>query len=249
MLLGISTTVATCTKYKMKKIPLLLTLLFVGHLTTAQEKWFTSFTDSTALVENANKIATIFINDVKRLKPDIKMDVRVVMNTTPSLIFYNENEKTVNLPLWEQLIPEQKNFFYDVAGNEEYGETAFGLFFNGFYLAHELGHAFQHAAEGSLAPSSYADEYFANTLAILWWKKQKRNEELRMCYEYAKKMWSALPSPVPNGMSVQEFFTKNFASQNPYSYGYMQFYQFIQIYEDHTLTDFDTYIKQSLLNS
>ena len=70
--------------------------------------------------------------------------------------------------------------------------------------------------------------------------------ELKQCYEYAKKMWSQLPNPVPKEMSIQKFFTENFevGSQSPYSYGYMQFHQFIQIYEDKTLTDFDTFIKQ-----
>ncbi len=232
----------------MKGITLLLALTFVANLTFAQEKWFTPFADSILLVNNANKISTIFINDIKKIKPDIKFDIRAIINTTPSLIFYDENTKTVNLPLWEQLIPEQKNFFYEVAGAEETGKMAFGLFFNGFYLSHELGHAFQHQVQDNLS-QSYDSEYFANTVAILWWRKQKREEELKMCYEYAKKMWSQLPNPVPDGMSIQEFFTKNFevGSQSPYAYGYMQFHQFIQIYEDETLTDFDTFIKQSLI--
>ncbi|WP_422080982.1 hypothetical protein [Ulvibacterium sp.] len=229
----------------MKRIALLLALTLATNLTFAQEKWFVRFTDSISLVNNANKIATIFVDDIKKIKPDIKFDIKAIMNTTPSLIFYNENTKTVNLPLWEQLKPEQKNFFYEVAGNEESGKTAFGLFFNGFYLSHELGHTFQHQVQGSL-PQSYDSEYFANTIAILWWRKRMKEVELKQCYEYAKKMWSQLPNPVPKEMSIQKFFTENFevGSQSPYSYGYMQFHQFIQIYEDKTLTDFDTFIKQ-----
>ena len=112
----------------MKRIALLLALTLATNLTFAQEKWFVRFTDSISLVNNANKIATIFVDDIKKIKPDIKFDIKAIMNTTPSLIFYNENTKTVNLPLWEQLKPEQKNFFYEVAGNEESGKTAFGLF-------------------------------------------------------------------------------------------------------------------------
>ena len=232
----------------MKQKFLLYILILNLNFTYAQETWFTLFTDSTSLVKNANKLSMAFVSDVKKINPDIKLEATSIVNTTPSLIFYNGETKTINLPLWVQVAPDQKNFFYDVAGGEDSGKTAFGLFFNGFYLSHEMAHAFQHSVEGTLPQSSYDNEYFANTVAILWWRKQKRNTELKMCYEYAKKMWLQMPNPVPNGMSTREFFTKNFASQNPYSYGFMQFYQFIQIYEDNTLPDFDTFIKLSLNN-
>jgi hypothetical protein len=51
---------------------------------------------------------------------------------------------------------------------------------------------------------------------------------------------------VPKNMSEEEYFTKNYeeASSNPYTYGYMQFKQFIQIYEDKNLPEFDSFIKK-----
>ena len=110
-------------------MPLLLTMLLVANLTFAQEKWFTPFTDSVALVNSANKTASIFIKDIQRIHPGIEFDVSAILNTTRSLVFYHQNTKTVNLPLWEQLVPEQKKFFYDVTGNEASGKIAFGLFF------------------------------------------------------------------------------------------------------------------------
>ena len=115
-------------------------------------------------------------------------------------------------------------------------------------MPHELGHAFQDVITDSTVGLSYQNEYFANTIAILWWRKHKRIKELELCYEYAKKMWSNLPNPVPKNMSEEVYFTKNYeeASQNPYTYGYMQFKQFIQIYEDKTLPDFDIFIKKYL---
>jgi hypothetical protein len=140
-----------------------------------------------------------------------------------------------------------KKFFYEVAGGEAEGKNAFGLFFNGFYLPHELGHALQDIVEkGSV--TSYNNEYFANTVAILWWRKAGKEKELKSCYEAAKKMWTKLPNPVPAGEAEDAYFTKNYevASQNPYTYGYMQFKQFIQLYEDKTLPDFDTFIKNYL---
>lgn len=115
-------------------------------------------------------------------------------------------------------------------------------------MPHELGHAFQDATNDSAIGVSYKNEFLANTIAILWWRKHKRSQELKLCYEYAKKMWLKLPNPVPNNISEEDYFTRNYeaASQNPYTYGYMQFKQFIEIYEDKNLPEFDIFIKQYL---
>ena len=49
-------------------------------------------------------------------------------------------------------------------------------------------------------------------------------------------------------MTIEEYFTKNYfkATEDPYNYGYMQFKQFIEIYEDKSLPDFDSFIKSYL---
>ena len=134
-----------------------------------------------------------------------------------------------------------------VAGGEIAGKKVFGLFFNGFYLPHELGHGLQHKVESSLS-ASYKNEYFANTIAYLWFKKQGRKKELKNCYNYAKKIWTKLPNPVPTGMTIEEYFLKNYekASEDPYTYGYMQFKQFIEIYEDETLPGFNAFVEKYL---
>jgi hypothetical protein len=231
----------------MRKVTLSIILILLITASFAQQKWFTLYTDSASMVKDGSEIVKLFTKDIEKIKPDIQLNVKTVLHTTPYLIYYDDKEKTANLPLWEQVIPEQKNFFYQIAGSETDGKRVFALFFNGFYLPHELGHAFQSAIQDSLH-NSYANEYFANTIAILWWRKHKRGKELKMCYEDAKKIWMKLPNPVPKGMTIEEYFTKNYekASQDPVTYGYMQFKQFIQIYEDQTLPDFDTFITKHL---
>jgi hypothetical protein len=230
----------------MKKIVFLL-LIASNNLVMAQTNWFTRYSDSIALVKDGNIITDKFIEDVRRIKPDIEFNVKTILNTTPYLIYYDGHVKTANLPLWSQVIPEQQRFFYEVAGSELEGKNAFGYFFNGFYLPHELGHALQEIMEGNLQ-GSYENEYFANTIAFLWWKKKGREKELEQCYESAKKMWEKLPNPIPQGMTIQEFFSKNYekASENPYVYGYMQFKQFILIYEDKNLPNFDNFVRNYL---
>lgn len=230
----------------MKQFIVLSAFMLFTCQTFAQKNWFSLYKDSIALVTDAKKITTIFENDIKKIKPNLKFSIKAVLNTSPYLIYYDDRNLTANLPIWEQVIPQQKSFFYEVAGSESEGQKAFALFFNGFYLPHELGHAFQDLTTDSTVGVSYQNEYFANVIAILWWRKHKRIKELALCYAYAKKIWSNLPNPVPKNMSEEVYFTKNYeeASQNPYTYGYMQFKQFIQIYEDKNLPDFDTYIKK-----
>jgi len=227
----------------MKKVTLFIAIILLSLTTNAQKKWFTTYQDSVALVKDATTITNAFTKDLQKIDPTFKFKIRTLLNTTPYLIFFYKD--AANIPLWEQVIPEQKQFFYQLTGSESEGKKAFGLFFNGFYLPHELGHAFEFVLRGNIN-NSYESEYLANTIGFLWWKKQHRDAELKQCYEYAKKMWSQLPNPVPEGSTVGEFFSKNYeeATKDPFVYGYLQFKQFIDIYENKNLPDFNTFIKE-----
>lgn len=125
-----------------KKTLLILAVLF-SMTTYAQNKFFRTYTDSTALVQDANHIVTHFTEKVNAISPVFTSPPVAILNTKPFLIFYSPKSNTVNLPIWQQVIPEQKKFFQSLAGNEQNGKEMFGLFFNGFYLPHELGHALQ----------------------------------------------------------------------------------------------------------
>lgn len=233
----------------MRNSILLLIFTVSFHFASAQNQWFKLYQDSTELVNDGKAITAKFTKDIQQIKPSISFSVNTVLNTTPYLIFYwGENGvRTANLPKWDQVIEPQKQFFYQVAGSEAAGKDMFRLFFNGFYLPHELGHALEHINKGNIK-GSYQEEYFANQVGILWWKKQGKTQELKECYEFAKRVWAKLPNPVPSGSTIEEYFTANYqkATEDPYVYGYMQFKQFIQVYEDKTLPDFDTFIKSYL---
>lgn len=233
----------------MKNSILLFVFTLGFYFASAQNQWFKLYQDSTELVNDGKAITAKFTKDIQQIKPSISFSVNTILNTTPYLIFYwGENGvRTANLPKWDQVIAPQKQFFYDVAGSESAGKEMFRLFFNGFYLPHELGHALEHLTKGNIN-GSYQEEYFANIVGMLWWKKQGKTQELKECYEFAKRVWAKLPNPVPSGSTMEEYFTSNYqkATEDPYVYGYMQFKQFIQVYEDKTLPDFDTFIRSYL---
>lgn len=236
----------------MKSKILFLLFCLYTNLSFAQKRWFKLYTDTTVEISDAKAITAKFVADVRKISPSTIMQVNTILNTSPYLIYYSgDSARTVNLPIWTEVIEPQKQFFYKVAGSEENGKKVFGLFFNGFYLPHELGHALEHTLQKgteSWFNSPYDGEVFANKIGILWWRKQGRQKELAQCYAYAKKMFARLPNPVPVDQSVSEYFGKNYekASQDPFVYGYMQFSQFISIYEDKTLPGFDVFVKQTI---
>lgn len=228
----------------MKKLTLSLFIIFCSFSLFAQKSWFYVYSDSIALVNDANKIVVDMTNQINKIKPDLNFKLNnAIKNTSPYLIYVNSDKGIVNLPLWSEVIPPQKKFFADVAGNEKDGLEVFGLFFNGFYLTHEVGHSFYHSM-GKSFNNRYDSEYDANVIGMLYWR-QKNKAELKLCYKYAKKMLEKLTSPIPPNENYKEYMAKHFneLSSDPYKYGYIQFKQFVEIYEDKSLPDFNTYIK------
>lgn len=230
----------------MSKLILLLCMAF-APLVRAQQRLFMVYADPASWVGDANDFIKAFSRDVQKIKPGFVLETKAVLNTTPGLIFYNDQDNTVNLPLWKEVIEPQQQFFYKLAGGETEGKKVFGLLFNGFYLPHELGHALQHAA-GREPDNEYDKEYFANTIAVLYWRKQGRHKELEESYRYAKKYLRQLINPVPAGTDEKMYLTEHYGelTKDPYKYGYFEFSQLIRIYEDKTLPDFDTYVKRFL---
>lgn len=231
----------------MEKLIIIICLI-LNISTNAQKKLFYVYSDSASLVNDANNIVSDFTSKVNAVKTVFTSNPLAILNTKPYLIFYSPKSNQVNLPIWHQVMRQQKDFFTKLLGSEKEGEKVFGLFFNGFYLPHELGHSLQKAANKK-AINQYQNEYFANQVAVLYWKKVKRNKELKQCYRYAKKMVAQLKDPVPAGKDPISYFNDHYSElgADPYKYGYFQFTQFVKIYEDSSLVKFDRFIREFLI--
>lgn len=221
----------------------ILTLLLIGsfYVSNAQSNWFKLYTDSAVLINDATTIRNAFLKKVNQPLPAAPT---VILNTTPYLIFFFSKDSTVNIPIWSQVITQQQKFFNELAGSEEEGKKMFGLFFNGFYLTHELGHYLCSAAK-TFGKDAYNEEYKANTVAMLYWLETKQEKQLDQCYAYAKKAMTKLTNPIPAGENTRDYFTKHYEemTSDPYKYGYMQFAQFIEIYESKkSLPSFNQYV-------
>jgi len=213
-------------------------------MSTIPNEWFHTFSSTDQLIADGKNITEQFVADIHQINPNQKFDVKVIINTTPALVFFDPSTKTVNLPFWDQLQKESIGFFDQMGGSKEAGKTLFGLFFNGFYLPHELGHGVQFFVKGD-EKGSYINELFANQIGMQWWRKHGQEANLKSCYDFAQHIMGILPNPVPKGMTVEEYFNKNYdqVSSNPFIYGFLQIGQFIKVYEDKSLGDFDALIK------
>lgn len=235
----------------MKKLVFLFILLWCFK-SNAQNQWFQTYSDSILLVIDANAIVQDFANKVEKINPNIQLKIKneifklshnkAIKNTTPYLIYIDST--IINLPFWDELIPEQKDFFADVDGGKNEGKEVFGLFFNGFYLTHELGHSL-FAFAGKHFDNAYDNEFAANKLAILYWMAVGEDNNLNKCYLYAKKMLNTLKNPVPPNENYKDYISLNYyqLASDPYKYSYIQFSQFIEIYEDEDLPSFEDFIK------
>lgn len=217
--------------------------IFVSLFSNVQNRWFKTYNDSIALKSDAEKIVQQFSQKVKNANSSIQLDNwKVVKNTTPYFIYIEK--KTANLPFWQEVIPQQKDFFIEVSGGKKQGKEVFGLFFNGFYLVHELGHGLADSA-GKKFDNAFDSEYDANTISILYWRTTDEKSKLKKCYSYAKKMLKHLKNPVSANENYKEYLTKHYddISSDPYKYGYIHFSQFVEIYENKDLPDFETLMK------
>ena len=232
----------------MKTYLSLIVLILIYNTSFAQNQWFETYEDTISLNKASEKLTMDFEKKIS------KIDNSISLNNPKTRFngmgpFFNPANNTLNLPIWD-LAPEMfRAFCNTVMENEKDGKELFGLFFNGFYVPHELGHALQHAADKNF-DNKYNTEYSANIIAMLYWKSKGKTTQLKKCYQYATKALRNIPNPVPEGENEEIYFTNHYQelAKDPMKYSYFQFRQYIIAYNESEKLNFDTYIK-SYLNS
>ena len=224
-----------------------MVLMLTYTITYAQNQWFEIYTDTLSLNKASEKLTQDFEKQVS------KIDSKITLNNPKSVFnaigpFYNPENNTINLPIWN-LSPEMfQDFCITVMGNKNEGKELFGLFFNGFYVPHELGHALQFAADRRF-DNEYDNEYNANIIAILYWKNRDKSAQLDKCYQYAIKALEKIPNPIPEGENEKLYFTNHYQDfgADPAKYAYIQFTQYIKAFKETENMNFTTYL-ESFLN-
>lgn len=221
------------------------------HLSAGQTELFQTFSDKDALYKKSKEVVDLFSADCKKYIPQITTPPNVRVKTTPWMI-YIDLEKTPNIyiPIWDEVDSANQAYVTRIAGKSTSGKTLFGMLFNGFYIPHELGHWIVNNYIDTTMTMSYNDEYLANQFAMCLWRKHGKSAELATIYKTIKKAMKSYKRPIPENVDLKEYYTQNYQkiledTENFANiYGYMQFSQFVEIYEDKSLPDFDTFMKR-----
>ncbi|MFC2137712.1 ImmA/IrrE family metallo-endopeptidase [Bacteroidota bacterium] len=170
--------------------------------------------------------------DVKKIISDFDLymkDLGIILpyipgvnvQTAPFLIKWDEPNKAIILPYWDDLLTVQIEIFNRWRGDN--AEEFFISMFNWFFVPHELGH-FMNPLDNSLSP--YKREKAANEFAISFLISDEKNQEkIKYIVKSLQEIMEILPKIDFNNMSEEEYFNANYSQlgNNPDAYGYFQF--------------------------
>lgn len=228
----------------MKKLLSILLLSTVCIVVKAQNHYFEIYTDSAALKNQNDEIIRDIEAKIRVVKPSFSfkgLSTEIPKTFMPGQ--YRSKTNKIYQLTWQVGGPPMEEFLAEVGGSKENGKALAAMFFYGFFLPHEVGHAFQYHAN-KVPENDYDSEYQANELAVVYWRSKGKQKELRECYELAKKVLQKLQNPVPANEDPKKYITANYEAllQDPYKYGYIQFSQILQILDDKLLPNFKTYV-------
>lgn len=216
------------------------------QVTQAYNNLFTLFADSASLARDAKPMVADFNERVNRIRPGLGFNVGFVVYTTPGMVYYAPKSKNVVTSLYHQLPDEHKAFFSTYSDSEDDARQFFAAFFNGFYIAHELGHGLVAAYGLSDPKAMYGEEFDVNMIAMNYWHSVGKKAGLEKCYRYAKAFLAKVPDPIPSGVEDRiAWFNEHYweLGPQPEKYGYFQMSQFVDIYENHPRVPIDEYLE------
>ena len=211
----------------------------------AHDALFRLYADSTSLANDANPMVADFNERVNRIRPDLHFDVGFVVYTTPAMVYYAPKSKNVVTSIYHQLPDEHKAFFNTYSDGGEDAKQFFAVFFNGFYIAHELGHGLVAAYGMSDPKAMYGEEFDVNMIAMNYWHSVGNAAGLEKCYRYAKALLAKVPDPIPEGVEDRiAWFNEHYweLGPQPEKYAYFQFSQFVDIYENYPRVPIDEFL-------
>lgn len=230
----------------MKTIFSILCIFWMFTSAKAQNSYFEIYTDSAALKNQNDEMISDIEASIKLLEPSFSF--KGLTTEIPKTFMHGQYRSKTNKIYqltWQIGGPPMEKFLADVSGSADDGKVLAGMFFYGFFLPHEIGHAFQHHT-GTAPENNYNGEYKANEFAVAYWKSRGKKKELAKCLKLAKAVLAKLKNPIPGGVDKEKYLTEHYNEllQDPYKYGYIQFSQIVNILENKSLPDFNTYVKE-----
>lgn len=226
-----------------------VSLISVSQLLVAQNKWFEIYDNPKVFHQNMENLITDFENQIQNIDPSLSLNhLQVEIKDDLPYGFYSPPENKIYLPLWKTSPQWTKDLVLQILGSEAEEKKLAGLFYNGFFMPHEIAHSFQFTTN-TRKDNEFDNEKIANEIALLYWRKMGYHKELEACHTMMKKMLANLDNPFPPEVKDQKkYFTENYQAfvENMPKYMYVQSSQLVSVFEDTTLPDFDTYIAEIL---
>lgn len=167
-----------------------------------------------------------FVTEVEQcgVKPRFVSAVMVV--STPAVIAYDNDSRSIIVGRWETLPPPIRGFFEQWAAKDFADDPPRRLYdelFNKFLVGHELGHWVADQSVRPLELDHYDAEIAANRYAIAFSDLQHPKETDRTVGRFS--YLATLPNPVPAGQNARMWFNAhydNLARTNPLAYNWYQ---------------------------
>ncbi len=141
----------------------------------------------------------------------------IVVEDVPSFGQYQPESNILRTSDWTVLRPEEKAFFVQLAGpgaDESTVHTVFEKAAHGWIFVHELGHWWQACSNSNVHRSHYQVEYGANRIALAYWRETDPGV-VTLTMSLFHGVLDHVPSPVPAGQEVEDYFDKNYETLGP----------------------------------
>jgi hypothetical protein len=186
---------------------------------------FPRLDDANELRRSSQAIVDSYVKEAAAAGVEPAYTPSVVIETTPGLIFFTRDKRTITVPRWPDVPEEARAIFREfTAGDGEKAELLFRSLFNWFFIAHEASHWLREEHGGDV--DHYASEVEANDLAAAFWARDGTNaQRLATLESLLSEIVTRVPDPTPAGTSPREYFNTHYdeLGQDPMKYGYYQF--------------------------
>ncbi|MEG8039854.1 hypothetical protein QP166_11075 [Sphingomonas sp. LR60] len=167
-----------------------------------------------------------FVTAVRRCGITPRFVPTIAVLSTPSVIAYDDTQRTIFVGRWETLPPPIQSFFERWAAKDFPGQPPHRLYdqlFNDFLVGHELGHWLADQSIRSLGLDHYDAEIMANRFAIAFSNLRHPMKTGRIVGRFS--YLTTLPNPVPPGEDERTWFNTHYESlgrTNPLAYNWYQ---------------------------
>lgn len=195
---------------------------------------FTAYTSEASLSHDVGAVYSDILAAAKDIATDLSVSTEIRVADSPMGIAFDPMAKASCFSLYAQAPNKLKSALLTITADEAEAEKVFGLFYQGWFVPHNFTYALMDAYGQSGAGHVYFDDYAANIASWHYWQEKGHGAEVSQCMEWAGKMRSGFPNPIPEGEIISIYLNENrdLLKDDPAGWLYVQAYQLLDIREN-----------------